>query len=72
MSNRIGRFEILSELAKSDRSYGLQSHGHRRRADGGVEGHGLEAFGEQAAAMVESVQEEAAPARCSPVTTLPR
>jgi eukaryotic-like serine/threonine-protein kinase len=60
MSNKLGRFEILSELAKSDRSSVYKATDTDSSQTVALKAIGLEAFGEQAAAVVESVQEEAA------------
>ncbi len=60
MSNKIGRFEILSELAKADRSSVYKATDTEAGQTVALKAIGLEAFGEQAAAMVESVKEEAA------------
>ena len=63
MSNKIGRFELLSELAKSDRSSVYKASDGDSGQTVALKAVGLEAFGEQAAAMMESVQEEAAAAK---------
>ena len=63
MSNKIGRFELLSELAKSDRSSVYKASDGDSGQTVALKAVGLEAFGEQAAAMVESVHEEAAAAK---------
>jgi serine/threonine-protein kinase len=60
MSNKLGRFEILSELAKSDRSSVYKATDTDSSQTVALKAIGLEAFGEQAAAVVESVHEEAA------------
>lgn len=60
MSNKIGRFEILSELAKSELSAVYKATDGDSGQTVALKAVGLEAFGDQAAAMVESVQEEAA------------
>jgi hypothetical protein len=60
MSNKLGRFEILSELAKSDRSSVYKATDTEGDKTVALKAIGLDAFGEQAAAMMESVQEEAA------------
>jgi hypothetical protein len=62
MSNKIGRFEILSELAKSELSAVYKASDTDGEKVVALKAIGLEAFGEQAAAMMESVQEEAAAA----------
>jgi len=63
MSNNIGRFEILSELAKSEQSTVYKATDTEGGQVVALKAIGLEAFGEQAAAMMESVQEEAAAAK---------
>jgi hypothetical protein len=63
MSNKIGRFEILSELAKSELSSVYKATDTEGDKVVALKAIGLEAFGEQAAAMMESVQEEAAAAK---------
>jgi hypothetical protein len=60
MSNKLGRFEILSELAKSDRSAVYKATDTESSQTVALKAIGLEAFGEQAEAVVESVKEEAA------------
>jgi|HubBroStandDraft_6_1064221.scaffolds.fasta_scaffold00171_43 hypothetical protein len=60
MSNKLGRFEILSELAKSDRSSVYKATDTDSSQTVALKAIGLEAFGEQAEAVVESVKEEAA------------
>ncbi|MGO9646609.1 MAG: PEGA domain-containing protein [Terriglobales bacterium] len=60
MSNKLGRFEILSELAKSERSSVYKATDTEGGQTVALKAMLLEGFGEQAAAVVESVQEEAA------------
>jgi hypothetical protein len=60
MSNKLGRFEILSELAKSDRSAVYKATDTESSQTVALKAIALEAFGEQAEAVVESVKEEAA------------
>jgi hypothetical protein len=60
MSNKLGRFEILSELAKSDRSSVYKATDTEGDKTVALKAMDLDAFGEQATAVVESVQEEAA------------
>jgi hypothetical protein len=60
MSNKLGRFEILSELAKSERSSVYKATDTESSQTVALKAIGLEAFGEQTAAVVESVKEEAA------------
>ncbi len=60
MSNKLGRFEILSDLAKSERSSVYKATDTEGGQTVALKSMLLEAFGEQAAAVVESVQEEAA------------
>ena len=60
MSNKIGRFEILSELAHSDRSSVYKATDTEGGQTVALKAIALEAFGEQTAAVVESVHEEAA------------
>jgi hypothetical protein len=60
MSNKLGRFEILSELAKSDRSAVYKATDTEGDKTVALKAIALEAFGEQAAAVIESVREEAA------------
>src|ERR1700733_6639903 len=60
MSNKLGRFEILSELAKSDRSAVYQATDTEGDKTVALKAIALETFGEQAAAVIESVREEAA------------
>jgi len=60
MSNKLGRFEILSELAKSDRSSVYKATDTESSQTVALKAINLEAFAEQAAAVVASVQEEAA------------
>ncbi len=63
MSNKLGRFEILSELAKSERSSVYKATDTEGGQTVALKAMLLEGFGEQAAAVVESVQEEAAAAK---------
>ena len=63
MANKIGRFEILSELAKSEWSAVYKATDTDAGQTVALKAMGLEVFGEQAAAVVESVQEEAAAAK---------
>jgi protein kinase-like protein/PEGA domain-containing protein len=63
MSNKLGRFEILSDLAKSERSSVYKATDSEGGQTVALKAIGLEAFGEQAAALVESVREEAAAAK---------
>jgi hypothetical protein len=60
MSNKLGRFEILSELAKSERSSVYKATDTEGGQTVALKAMLLDAFGERAAAVVESVQEEAA------------
>ena len=60
MSNKIGRFEILSELAKSEQSSVYKATDTEGDKTVALKAIALEAFGDQTAAVVESVQEEAA------------
>jgi eukaryotic-like serine/threonine-protein kinase len=60
MSNKLGRFEILSELAKSDRSSVYKASDTESSQTVALKAMALEAFGEQAPAVMESVKEEAA------------
>jgi len=59
MSNKLGRFEILSELAKSERSSVYKATDTEGGQTVALKAMLLEAFGEQAPAVVESVREEA-------------
>ena len=63
MSNKLGRFEILSDLAKSERSSVYKATDTEGGQTVALKAVLLEGFGEQAAAVVESVQEEAAAAK---------
>ncbi len=63
MSNKIGRFEILSELAKSERSAVYKATDTDAGQTVALKAVGLEAFGEQAPTVVESVREEAEAAK---------
>jgi hypothetical protein len=60
MSNKLGRFEILSDLAKSERSCVYKATDSEGGQTVALKAIGLEAFGELASAVMESVQEEAA------------
>ncbi|MGA7380120.1 MAG: serine/threonine-protein kinase [Terriglobales bacterium] len=63
MSNKLGRFEILSDLATSERSSVYKATDTEGGQTVALKAMLLEGFGEQAAAVVESVHEEAAAAK---------
>ncbi len=71
MSNKIGRFEILSELAHSDFGAVYKATDSESNQTVALKTLKLETLGEQAAALVKGLLEEAEAARFSTATTLP-